>query len=285
VIVIDYNGIAISSVVVQKLAIEEDLIRHFILNTIRMYNKKFRKDYGQMVIACDSSTWRRQYFPNYKFKRREGREKDEVEKANWEEIFRIINTVRDEIQENLPYRVVKVDGAEADDIIGALAMETQEFGKHEPVMIVSADKDFVQLQKYKNVKQYSPMQKKFVTEKNPNTYLFEHVLKGDSGDGVPNVLSGDDVFVEGVRQTPVTRKKIDHWAENAQNLESVMDADTYRNYMRNKKLIDLEEIPDDLRTEIINTYEGQEDTPKNRVLKYLISKRCKNLISDIEDFY
>ena len=284
-IIVDYNGIAISSVVVQKLAIEEDLIRHFILNTLRMYNKKFRKDYGQMVIACDSSTWRREYFPNYKFKRREGREKDEVEKANWDEIFRIINTVRDEIQENLPYRVVKVDGAEADDIIGALALETQEFGKHDDVMIVSADKDFVQLQKYKNVKQYSPMQKKFVTEKNPNTYLFEHVLKGDSGDGVPNVLSGDDVFVNGDRQSPVTRKKIDHWAENAQNLESVMDADTYRNYMRNKKLIDLEEIPNDLYSEIINTYENQEDTPKNRVLKYLISKRCKNLITDIEDFY
>lgn len=284
-ILVDYNGIAISSVVVQKLAIEEDLIRHFILNTLRMYNKKFRKDYGQMVIACDSSTWRREYFPNYKFKRREGREKDEVEKANWDEIFRIINTVRDEIQENLPYRVVKVDGAEADDIIGALALETQEFGKHDDVMIVSADKDFVQLQKYKNVKQYSPMQKKFVTEKNPNTYLFEHVLKGDSGDGVPNVLSADDVFVKGDRQSPVTRKKIDYWAENAQNLESVMNAETYRNYMRNKKLIDLEEIPDDLRADIINTYESQEDTPKNRVLKYLISKRCKNLISDIEDFY
>ena len=284
-IVVDYNGIAISSVVVQKLAIEENLIRHFILNTLRMYNKKFRKDYGQMVIACDSSTWRRQYFPNYKFKRREGRDKDEVEKANWEEIFRIISKVREEIEENLPYRVVKVDGAEADDIIGTLAMETQEFGKHDDVMIVSADKDFVQLQKYKNVRQYSPMQKKFVTEKNPNTYLFEHVLKGDSGDGVPNVLSGDNVFAEGIRQTPVTRKKLDYWAENAQNLESVMGSEIYRNYMRNKKLIDLEEIPEELRTEIINTYESQEDTPKNRVLKYLISKRCKNLISDIEDFY
>jgi 5'-3' exonuclease len=272
-------------VVVQKLAIEEDLIRHFILNTLRMYNKKFRKDYGQMVIACDSSTWRRDYFPNYKFKRREGREKDEVEKANWDEIFRIISMVREEIEQNLPYRVVKVDGAEADDIIGALTLETQEFGKHDNVMIVSADKDFVQLQNYKNVKQYSPMQKKFVTEKNPNTYLFEHVLKGDSGDGVPNVLSGDDVFVNGDRQSPVTRKKIDYWTENAQNLESVMDSETYRNYMRNKKLIDLEEIPEDLRSEIINTYENQEDTPKNRVLKYLISKRCKNLITDIEDFY
>jgi len=285
VVIVDYNGIAISSVVVQKLAIEEDMIRHFILNTLRMYNKKFRKDYGQMVIACDSSTWRRQYFPNYKFKRREGRDKDEVEKANWEEIFRIINMVREEIEEHLPYRVVKVDGAEADDIIGALAMETQEFGKHDDVMIVSADKDFVQLQKYKNVKQYSPMQKKFVTEKNPNTYLFEHVLKGDSGDGVPNVLSGDNVFAEGIRQTPVTRKKLDYWAENAQDLESVMEPEIYRNYTRNKKLIDLEEIPDDLRGEIINTYESQEDTPNNRVLKYLISKRCKNLISDLEDFF
>jgi len=284
-IVVDYNGIAISSVVVQKLAIEEDLIRHFILNTLRMYNKKFRKDYGQMVIACDSSTWRRQYFPNYKFKRRESRDKDEVEKANWEEIFRIISMVREEIQENLPYRVVKVDGAEADDIIGTLAMETQEFGKHDDVMIVSADKDFVQLQKYKNVKQYSPMQKKFVTEKNPNTYLFEHVLKGDSGDGVPNVLSGDNVFAEGVRQTPVTRKKLDYWSEHAQDLQSVMESEIYRNYMRNKKLIDLEEIPEELRTEIINTYESQEDTPKNRVMKYLISKRCKNLITDIEDFF
>jgi len=284
-IVVDYNGIAISSVVVQKLAIEENMIRHFILNTLRMYNKKFRKDYGQMVIACDSSTWRRQYFPNYKFKRRESRDKDEVEKANWEEIFRIISMVREEIQENLPYRVVKVDGAEADDIIGTLAMETQEFGKHDDVMIVSADKDFVQLQKYKNVKQYSPMQKKFVTEKNPNTYLFEHVLKGDSGDGVPNVLSGDNVFAEGIRQTPVTRKKLDYWTEPAQNLQSVMESEVYRNYMRNKKLIDLEEIPEELRTEIINTYENQEDTPKNRVMKYLISKRCKNLITDIEDFF
>lgn len=284
-IIVDYSGIAISSVVVQKLAIEENLIRHFILNTLRMYNKKFRKDYGQMVIACDSSTWRRQYFPNYKFKRREGREKDEVEKANWDEIFRIIGMVREEIEQNLPYRVVKVDGAEADDIIGALALETQEFGKHEPVMIVSADKDFVQLQKYKNVKQYSPMQKKFVTEKNPNTFLLEHVFKGDSSDGVPNVLSGDDVFVEGVRQSPVTRKKMDHWIENADRLEDIMEPEVYRNYVRNRKLIDLTEIPVDLRQDIINTYETQEDTPNSRVLKYLISKRCKNLISDIEDFY
>lgn len=287
-IIVDYSGIAISSVVVQKLDIEENIIRHFILNTLRMYNKKFRKEYGRMVIACDSSTWRREYFPNYKYKRREGREKDEVEKANWQEIFRIISLIRDELDQSSPYDVIKVDGAEADDIIGTLAINTQEFGQHEPVMIVSADKDFVQLQKYKNVKQYSPMQKKFVTEKNPNTYLFEHVLKGDSGDGVPNVLSGDNVFAEGIRQTPVTRKKLDYWAENAQDLKSAMVPEVYRNYVRNKKLIDLEEIPNDLRDNILGIFneKSDEDKPKQYAfMKYLMSKRCKNLISDIGDFY
>lgn len=287
-IIVDYSGIAISSVVVQKLDIEENMIRHFILNTLRMYNKKFRKEYGRMVIACDSSTWRREYFPNYKYKRREGREKDEVEKANWQEIFRIISLIRDELDQHSPYDVIKVDGAEADDIIGALAINTQEFGQHEPVMIVSADKDFVQLQKYKNVKQYTPIQKKFVTEKNPNTYLFEHVLKGDSGDGVPNVLSGDNVFAEGIRQSPVTRKKIDYWTENAQDLKSVMEPEVYRNYVRNKKLIDLEEMPIDLRDNILSIFneKSDEDKPKQYAfMKYLMSKRCKNLISDIGDFY
>ena len=284
-IICDYNGIAISSVLVQKIPIDENMIRHFILNSLRSYNKKFRKDYGEMIVAADSSTWRRQYFPNYKHKRREARQQSQAEQDNWEEIFRIIGLVLDEIQENLPFKVVKVNGAEADDIIGSLALETQEFGKHEPVMIVSADKDFVQLQKYNNVKQYSPMKSGYVTEKKPQTHLFEHILKGDSSDGVPNVLSSDDVFVNGERQKPITRKKLDYWLENCDQLDQIMDQETYRNYIRNRSLIDLEQIPSDLRTEIINTYEQQEDTPKNLVLKYLISKRCKNLIFDIEDFY
>ena len=283
--IIDYNGVAISAVVVQKIPLDENMIRHFILNSLRSYNKKFRKDYGEMVIACDSSTWRRQYFPNYKHKRREARDKTQEESDNWQEIFRIVGMVREEIEQNLPYKVVKVDGAEADDIIGTLTQEAQEFGKHEPVMIISADKDFVQLQKYKNVKQYSPMQSKMVVEKTPHTYLFEHILKGDTGDGVPNVLSPDDVFVNGDRQKPVTRKKIDYWEQNAGNLENVMDSETYRNFCRNQALVDLDMIPHNLRQEIINTYEQQPETPKNLVLKYLIAKRCKNLISEIEDFY
>lgn len=280
-IIIDYNGIAIGNIITQKLDIQEDLIRHMILNTIRMYNKKFRDKYGQVVIACDASSWRKEYFPQYKFKRKEGREESSID---WNEVFRIINLVREEIRDNLPYKVIHVQGAEADDIIGALALETQEFGKNEPVMIVSADKDFIQLHKYDNVRQYSPMTKKFIEDKNPRMYLFEHILKGDSGDGIPNCLSGDDTFVDGIRQSPMTQKKIATYLA-ATDIKEAMGEEIYRNYCRNKKLIDLEEMPDALRSEIINTYESTKASPKMKVLTYLIQKRCKLLIESVEEFY
>jgi 5'-3' exonuclease len=283
-IIIDYNGIAIGNIITQKLNIEEDLIRHMILNTIRMYNKKFRGKYGQVVIACDSSSWRRDYFPNYKFKRREGREEDKSS-MDWNEVFRIINQVRDEIRDNFPYKVLHIDKCEADDIIATVVETTQEFGQHEDVMIVSADKDFIQLHKYDNVRQYSPMTKKFIEDKNPRTYITEHVFKGDSSDGVPNVLSPDNTFVDGIRQSPVTKKKIENWMSNIDDLRSVMDEETYRNYCRNKKLIDLSEIPDDIKQNIINIYEGTKAASKLKVLNYLIKKRCKLLIESVEEFY
>ena len=280
-IIVDFNGIAVGNVITQKLDIQEDLIRHMILNTLRMYNKKFRDKYGQMVIACDSSSWRKEYFPQYKFKRKVGREESSMD---WNEVFRIINLVREEIRTNMPYKVIHVQGAEADDIIGALAMETQEFGKHEDVMIVSADKDFIQLQKHENVRQFSPMTKKFIDDKNPRMYLFEHILKGDSGDGIPNCLSGDDTFVDGVRQSPMTQKKIASYLA-ATDLKEAMGEEIYRNYCRNKKLIDLEEMPDDLKSSIINTYEATKPPHKMKVLSYFIEKRCKMLIESIEEFY
>ena len=283
-IIIDYNGIAVGNIITQKLDLNEDLIRHTILNTIRMYNKKFRKEYGQVVIACDSSSWRRDYFPNYKYKRRESRE-DDKSSIDWTEVFRIINMVREELAENFPYKVIKVDKCEADDIIGTLVENTQEFGQHEDVMIVSADKDFIQLHKYDNVRQYSPMTKKFITDKNPRTYITEHVFKGDSSDGVPNVLSPDNTFVDGIRQSPVTKKKVENWMANIDNLQSVMDEATYRNYCRNRKLIDLSEIPTEIKESIINTYESTKAASKLKVLNYLIKKRCKLLIESVEEFY
>jgi len=281
-ILLDYSQIALSNIIVQKLN-DENMIRHMILNSIRMYNKKYRDEYGQMVICADGmNTWRKDYFPLYKAHRKKNRTESD---QDWNEIFRILNLVRDEIKENLPYKVLHMEGLEADDIIGALAINTQEFGKNEPVMIISSDKDFIQLQKYSNVKQYSPIQKKMVSDPNPRSYMFEHIMRGDKGDGIPNVLSPDNAIMDDIRQSPMTKKKIEYWAENADNLRDVMTSEEYRNYQRNKTLIDLAEIPTELQNNVINTYESQKPAMKMRVLNYLIKKRCNHLIEVVEEFY
>lgn len=281
-ILLDYSQIALSNIIVQKLN-DENMIRHMILNSIRMYNKKYRDEYGQMVICADGmNTWRKDYYPYYKAKRKTRREQSD---QDWNEIFRILHLVREEIKENLPYKVIHMDGVEADDIIASLVLQSQEFGLGEPMMIVSSDKDFIQLQKFNNVKQFSPIQKKMVKDTNPRTYLFNHIMKGDSGDGIPNVLSDDDTFVTDKKQTPLRKTKIAEWLENSDNLRNVMEHETFRNYQRNKKLIDLTEVPEDIQQTIINNYNEQKVAMKMKVLNYLIKKRCNQLIEVVEEFY
>lgn len=255
-----------------------------ILNSIRMYNKKYRSQYGQMVICCDGmNTWRKEYFPQYKASRKKSR--DEQSDTDWPEIFRILNLVRDEIKENLPYKVIHLEGCEADDVIGALTLEAQEFGKGEPIKIISSDKDFIQLHRFNDVSQFSPMQKKEVTDKNPHIYRFNHIMKGDKGDGIPNVKSGDNVFVDSVRQTPVSAKQLEEWLDNAENLKEVLSEELYRNYQRNKTLIDLSEIPKPVYEKIINTFDNTKKPMQMKVLNYLIKKRCSLLIECVEEFY
>ena len=281
-ILVDYNAVAIGNLVVQRLDVEENLLRHMILNSIRMYRQKFQNEYGEVVIVADGqANWRRDVFPQYKYKRRKSRDESKID---WNEAFRIINMVRDEIRDHFPYKVMHEPNCEADDVIARLALETQEFGKHEPVMIISADHDFIQLHKYDNIKQYSPMLKKFVKDKNPRLYSMTHIFKGDGGDGVPNVLSDDNVFVDDRRQTPVTKKKLDAWLE-AEDLQKVMGDTIYRNYLRNKKMIDLTETPDAIKEQIINSFENQDPKKnKGKVFPYLVRKRCKRLVECVQEF-
>ena len=282
-IIIDYSQISIASFYAQPNAeLSEEFLRHMILNTIRMYSHKFKSEYGEIVIACDGGkSWRKGYFPQYKAHRKKAREESGMD---WNLFFQYLNQIREEIKENFPYKVIHLEGIEADDVIATLVKETQEFGKNEPVMIISSDKDFIQLHKYKNVKQFSPIQKKMVTDPNPHMYLFEHVLRGDSGDGIPNVLSSDNTFVDGLRQTPITKKKIDTWLAKAEDIKSVMDDEVYRNYQRNKLLIDLDMIPKEHAKSIVNAFEQQPVAPRARILDYLIKKRCKMLVESISEF-
>ena len=282
-ILLDFSGIAIAPIVMgQAKYDDENLIRHMILNSVRMYRQKF-KDYGDMVIVADGGgNWRKDVYPEYKGKRKSNRDESKID---WEQAFKNITTVLDEIKANMPWKVIHQWGCEADDAIAEITKWTQEFGNYEKVMIVSADHDFKQLQKFDNVEQFSPVTKKLVKVDNPRLYQMEHILKGCSGDGVPNVLSDDDTFlVEGKRQNVLSKKKKEALLEDPRALGEQV----YRNYLRNKKMIVLteeSECPDSVKQEIINKFEQQEVPARSKVLPYLISKQCRLLVEVVEEFF
>tara|TARA_B100001287_G_scaffold274612_1_gene280286 strand:+ start:1610 stop:2461 length:852 start_codon:yes stop_codon:yes gene_type:complete len=280
-IIVDYSGVAIATVAINKVN-DEDMLRHMIINSLRMYRTMYKKDFGELVLACDGkNNWRRNYYPQYKANRKKGREESDFD---WAEAFRIVNKVREELRENFPYKVIHIDECEADDIIGTLCENSQEFGQYEDIMIVSADKDFLQLQRYKNVRQYSPLLKKEYHEDNPVANLTEKILTGDAGDGVPNVLSHDDVFVNGERQTPLSRKKKDAILEDLAEGELLYAASWYRNYQRNEKLIDLTQTPERLKKQIIDEFNSQNQWPnKSKVFPYLINNNMKLMIESVEE--
>ena len=278
-IVIDMNQISVASLMMHlhmnKGELEEDMVRHMILNSVRMYRTMFNEDYGEIVLAYDSRAyWRKEIFPQYKSNRRKNREEDD---KDWDSIFGVLNRIKEEIKEFLPYKVVEVYGAEADDVIATLCKHYQ----NEKVMIVSGDKDFIQLQKYDNVKQYSPITKKLVDGVDPKVYIKEHVLKGDKSDGVPNVLSPDHTFTDELRQRPLTSKKLESIL--AQDIDE-LDDEIKRNYQRNDKLINLDNIPKTLESEILNSFNEASYGDRSGLLNYFIEKRLTSLTENIGEF-
>ena len=279
-ILVDMNQISVASVMMhlhttKQIKPDEDMVRHMILNSLRMYRMRFHDKYSEMVLCYDSKHyWRRDYFPEYKYGRRKGRESS----ANdWDAIFEVLNAVKSELKEFFPYKHLEVYGAEADDIIAALCGELEfDNGK---TLILSGDKDFIQLQKYRNVDQYSPITKKFLNGIDPVIYLDEHVLKGDSSDGIPNVLSPDNTFVDGLRQKPLSRKKIQTMVEGIFPNDEVI-----RNYQRNKKLIDLKESPPELFVEILKEYDDAPEGDRSKLLNYFTQKRLRSLVESINEF-
>ena len=255
--------------------IDENMVRHMILNSIRMYRMEHHDEYGEVVLTWDSKhSWRRDYFPEYKASRRKGREESDL---NWDDIFGTLNKIRNEIKENFPYKYLEVFGAEADDIIGFLCEEN----KDEKIIIISGDKDFIQLQKYPNVKQWSPITKKDVNGFNPTTYLKEHILRGDTSDGVPNILSPDNTFIDGLRQRPLSRKKIQSWLIGG---GSDWNDEVKRNFQRNSTLIDLSRTPEELKNQIRLEYNNAPHGDRSKLLNYFMQNKLKELTENIGEF-
>ena len=285
-LILDLNQVMISNLMVslnREPDVNEDLVRHMILNSIRMYRQKFSAEYGELIIACDDKNyWRKDIFPYYKAHRKEDRSKST---HDWNKIFECLNKIRDELKQYFPYKVIQIERAEADDIIGVL---TKKFGVYlnnkstEKVLILSGDKDFGQLQKYLNVDQYSPVLKKWIRIQDPHRFLREHIMKGDRGDGIPNFLSEDSTIISKKRQKPLASKKIDMWIDLEP--EKFCNTEMIRNYRRNEALVDLEQVPVEISEKILEQYENCKPAKRSGLLNYFIKNRLKNLMDVIQDF-
>ena len=255
-----------------------DFIRHMVLNSLRMYRTEYNEKYGELVICSDSPhSWRREHFPQYKAGRKTGREESPL---NWTQIFGCFETIKEELKTVFPYRFIQVDGAEADDIIGYLSRTES---RNEKIMIISSDKDFIQLHKYDNVYQWSPVTKKLVNGIEPHGYLFEHILRGDKSDGIPNVLSADNSIVDGVRQKPITKKYVENFVLHNAEISGRSEMEI-RNFHRNQKLIDLNETPTNLCEKIWEEYQKEPQGKRRDLLNFFVEKRLNNLIETIGDF-
>jgi len=289
-ILIDYSQVALANILSFKHELKGDettlknLIRHTVLSTLKYYKKRYGAEYGEMVICADGRHyWRRDEFKFYKAHRKKVREDSDL---NWNLIFDTLSEIRDDLANHFPYKVIHLDKAEADDIVGVLVKMTNEFGEFQQNMIISSDKDFKQLQKYGNVKQFSPMQKKSVVLKQNeyDTFLIEHIVRGDPGDGIPNILSEDDIIMqEGARQRPITQKILKRFF--AKGRDACETEEERTRWDRNEQLVDLNKIPEEIEKNILSQYlNNKPKGDKMSVYNYLIQNRCRLLLDEIEEF-
>ena len=284
-ILVDYNQVMLASLFASignhhNVELDENLLRHMFLNSIRFNRKKFTEEFGEIVLCVDTrDVWRRDYFPYYKANRKKNRDDSDLD---WPKLFEVIGQIREEIHENFPYKVVQVDRCEADDIIATVCHEhgTVMNTGSEKILILSGDKDFIQLHTYANVSQYNPVLKKWVRHAAPDKYIQEHILKGDVGDGVPNVLSPDNCLAVGTRQSPMTKKRLQVLTETPET----MDEETKLRFNRNKQIIDLTMIPEKYTTQILNEYNKEKEVGREKLFNFFVKMKLKNLITDIQDF-
>jgi 5'-3' exonuclease len=273
----------------------KNLIRHVTLSTLKSYKKKYAKEYGELVICCDGRKyWRKEIYEHYKASRKKMRDNSDLD---WKLIFDTLSEMREDIGKNFPWRVIHVDRAEADDIIAVMTewVQTNDLiiqglmEEPQQILILSSDKDFKQLQlapfSSGNVRQWSPMQKKFIqaTKQEIIDFTVEHIVKGDTGDGIPNILSKDDVFVSGERQKPVSAKRLAEFIEKG--IDACRSDDERRNWSRNAMLVAFDNIPKDVKETIVTTYlNNKPKGDKMTVMNYLIEHRCRLLLDELEDF-
>tara|TARA_B100000131_G_C18091055_1_gene602218 strand:+ start:707 stop:1576 length:870 start_codon:yes stop_codon:yes gene_type:complete len=288
-ILVDLNQVMISNLMASlhghhNVEIQEDLIRHMVLNSLRTNRQKFHNEYGELVICCDDKNyWRKKLFPYYKANRKQYRNQSELD---WSMIFGVLNQIREDLKTTFPYKVLQVDTAEADDIIATIV---HHFGNplrrenEDQILILSGDKDFIQLHVYGNVSQYDPVRKRWIKHDDPQQYLKEHIAKGDRGDGIPNILSKDDCFING-RQKPLRTKFLNK--VTSQSFEEIENSDDeYKtNWNRNRRLVDLSMVPEYIQCTVLDDFSNEENSSRAKLFNYFVQNKLKNLMEHIGDF-
>lgn len=284
-ILVDYSPVITAAACVaftgrDRVEMNVDTLRIMTLNSLKLYRKKFKLQYGELVLCIDSgNSWRRDLFPYYKARRVDARAESPMD---WDSLYKYMGIIEEEIKEYFPYKVIRVPRCEADDIIAILAKRFAGENPFDRNLIISGDKDFRQLQVYGNVDQWSNVQKKMIVENYPEEYLKSHIIRGDTGDGVPNMLSPDDTFVTKKRQKVLTEGRMQYYTSVA--LEDLSESER-RGYDRNKILVDLiHEIPKEYEDAINKEFDDVKVAPSNRVMTYLAKNRMRSLIEEIQEF-
>ena len=306
-ILVDYSQTAIANIMAElggraDVVLNIQVVRHMILNSIRSYNVKFRKEFGEMVICCDSKNyWRKKIFPNYKSNRKKERAESKID---WASIFEGLNIVKEDLETVFPYPVISVDTAEGDDAIAALVIWSQTHdlvegnalaeAKPQKNIILSKDHDFITLQKYEGVRQYSPIDKKdLVIKDSYEATLMETILYGCKGDGVPRFLDADDSLVKGERASTIMKTKLEEWknmsmeevAHDPYLTKNHTSEELLKNMRRNKALVDLHEIPTDVQEQIVHSYLSQKGARnRSQLMNYFVKNGMTQMVEKMGDF-
>ena len=281
-ILIDYNQMVIANFMqfqkYFKTGDEQNMLRHMVLNSVKMVNNKFKDKWGDIVFCCDGkNNWRKTVYEHYKANRKKDREENK-QNIDWQALFTALENIKEELRDNFPYKVINGVGCEADDIIATYCKHYTD----EEILIVSSDKDFIQLHSYSHVSQWSPLTKKFLKNDNPNKFKNELVIKGDRSDGVPNILSPDNTFVDGLRQRKLTKKKIEEWTSG--DPETMLSGEVLRNFKRNQQLIDLSYLPNQVEINILERIAEKQYDKRDKMLNYFIKHRLKEMTESLQEF-
>lgn len=267
--------------------IDLGMVRHLILDTLRANVVKFRKDYPEVVLAFDSAKgglgyWRRDISYYYKKNRKKARDESGFD---WEKIFGYIEQVIAEIRLQMPFKSIRVDRVEADDIIAVLVKRLSFEGRK--TLILSGDGDYAQLHKFAGVKQYAPTKKEFVKCKvDPHMDLMVKLIKGDKGDCIASIKCRSDYYytqLEGERAPAITQKWIAELT-SVDDPRTLMTEEQKARFDENKKLVDFDCIPDTIQQQIVEAYQVAKPAGRATMYNYFMMSGLNKLMNKLQDF-